>query len=664
MMGFSSVLVANRGEIALRVLRSVRAQGMRCVAVYSDADAQAPHVLFADAAVHIGNSPAQESYLLGEKIIQAALAAGAQAIHPGYGFLSENAQFARAVTAAGLVFIGPPAKAIEIMGDKAVSKRAMLAAGVPCVPGYQGEDQSDERLLQESQGIGFPLMVKAAAGGGGRGMRLVTAADEVAGAIKLARAEAENAFGSGDLILERAIVRPRHVEIQVFADQHGAVIHLGERDCSVQRRHQKVIEETPCPVMTPQLRERMGAVAVAAATAVNYVGAGTVEFLLDESGEFYFLEMNTRLQVEHPVTEMVTGLDLVTMQIEVAQGLPLCVQQAQVALRGCAIEVRLYAEDTAHNFLPSTGAIELWHPPTGEGIRVDAGIASGDHVSPYYDAMVAKIIAWGETRAQARLRLLRALHETALFGPTNNRDFLLDALQHPTFAAGAATTAFIGDAYPDGLPAYTPAPRDLAAAAVLHYAVAAEHSRGNAIAVPAELRNWSSTADLASVTRFHCAGEAFSVGIHPVASDVYQVDSGGTTYTVEVQALESHRCRMRVDGSTWQASHHVAADGQCHFSVAGAGQFAVAVAHKRAAAGEEGDAGPLVRASMQALVIDVAVAAGDRVERGAPLVTLEAMKMQHVITATAAGTVASVAAMVGKQVNAGEMLLEIHTLQN
>jgi geranyl-CoA carboxylase alpha subunit len=403
-MTFASVLVANRGEIALRVMRTVRDQGMRRVAVYSDADARAPHVEFADAAVHIGDSPAAASYLAGDKIIRAALSTGAGAIHPGYGFLSENADFARAVVAAGLVFIGPGPEAIEVMGDKAVSKRAMLAAGVPCVPGYQGQDQSDGRLNREAQAIGFPLMVKAAAGGGGRGMRLVQAAADLPDAIRLARSEAQNAFGSGSLILERALLRPRHVEIQVFADHYGNVIHLGERDCSVQRRHQKVIEESPCPVMTPRLRERMGAAAVEAARAVNYLGAGTVEVLLDESGEFYFLEMNTRLQVEHPVTEMVTGLDLVQMQLEVAQGLPLRLEQSQLALQGCAMEVRLYAEDPPRDFLPSAGLVVMWCPPAGEGIRVDAGIVTGAEVSPYYDSMLAKIICRGDSRTQARQR--------------------------------------------------------------------------------------------------------------------------------------------------------------------------------------------------------------------------------------------------------------------
>ncbi len=436
MTRFTSILVANRGEIACRVIRTARAQGYRTVAVYSDADARAPHVQMADAAVHIGASPVHESYLVQDTIIAAARSSGAEAIHPGYGFLSENAVFAQACVDAGLVFIGPSPDAIHLMGNKAEAKRRMIAAGVPCVPGYEGEDQSDAVLLRAGAGIGTPLMVKAAAGGGGRGMRLVHNIDELANAIKLARAEASSAFGNGDLILEKAIVRPRHVEVQVFGDSHGTIVHMGERDCSVQRRHQKVVEEAPCPVMTDALRDAMGKAAVAAARSIDYCGAGTVEFLLDESGTFYFLEMNTRLQVEHPVTELITGLDLVALQLQVAQGEPLGLSQDDITLTGHAIEVRLYTEDPTQDFLPMSGPVDLWSPPHGSGIRVDSGICSGQDISPFYDPMVAKIIASGPTREIARLRLIEALHETVLFGPRHNRDFLVACLEKDSFAAG------------------------------------------------------------------------------------------------------------------------------------------------------------------------------------------------------------------------------------
>ena len=464
---FDSVLVANRGEIAVRVIRSAQQQGYRAIAVYSEADADALHVSIADEAVLIGPAPVAESYLDAERILDAARRTGAQAVHPGYGFLSENASFAAACADAGLVFIGPSADAIELMGNKAEAKRRMLDAGVPCIPGYQDTDQSDAALLAAGESIGVPLMVKAAAG---RGMRLVSDLDQLADALAAARSEAENAFGSGELILEKAVVEPRHVEIQVFGDSHGTIVHLGERDCSVQRRHQKVVEESPCPVMTPELRAAMGEAAVNAARSIHYAGAGTVEFLLDASGEFYFLEMNTRLQVEHPVTELVTGLDLVALQLRVAQGYPLDIAQQDVRLDGHAIEVRLYAEDTANDFLPATGRASVWQPPLGEGVRVDHGLLSGQEISPFYDPMIAKIIAWGEDRHTACRRLVRALENTVLFGVENNRRFLLDVLRRPAFVAGEATTAFIEQQFQGSDLETLPMEPEIAAlAAVLFY---------------------------------------------------------------------------------------------------------------------------------------------------------------------------------------------------
>ncbi len=442
-MNFSKVLVANRGEIAWRVMRTARAMGYRTVAVYSDADKDAPHVAFADEAVRIGPPPVGESYLSIDRILEAAHKSGADAIHPGYGFLSENEAFAAACEKAGLTFIGPPPAAIAAMGNKAAAKRRMIDAGVPCVPGYQGADQSDANLEAEARKIGLPVMVKAAAGGGGRGMRLVEHDGDLLEAIRTARTEAESAFGSGELILEKAVVDARHVEIQVFADAHGNVIHLGERDCSVQRRHQKVIEEAPSPAVDAALRDRMGAAAVAAARTIGYRGAGTVEFLLGADGAFYFLEMNTRLQVEHPVTEAITGLDLVEWQLRVARGEQLPLTQEQVTFSGHAIEVRLYAEDAYGGFLPQTGRIDVWRPATGPGVRIDHGMKDGLAISPYYDPMIAKVIAHGATREEARVRLVRALAETVVLGPTTNRHFLIRLLEHPDFAAGEATTAFL-----------------------------------------------------------------------------------------------------------------------------------------------------------------------------------------------------------------------------
>ena len=419
-MNFTKILIANRGEIACRIIRTAQTLGYRTVAVYSEAEPLALHVTLADEAVCIGPAPVRESYLNIAALLAAARSTGADAVHPGYGFLSENDGFAQACLDAGLVFIGPDPQAILKMGNKAGAKRLMLAAGVPCVPGYQGADQSDATLLTKAAEIGFPIMVKAAAGGGGRGMRLVEHPQDLPVALVSARSEAGNAFGSEELILERAVLEPRHVEIQVFGDRHGHIIHLGERDCSIQRRHQKVFEEAPSPAVTPELRARMGAAAVAAARTVNYVGAGTVEFLLDREGHFYFLEMNTRLQVEHPVTECITGLDLVAWQIAVARGEPLPLTQEQVPLNGHAIEVRLYAEDPYNGFLPQSGDVALWHPPTGEGVRVDHGLASGQIVSPHYDPMIAKIIAHGATRDEARRRLIGALQRTRLLGLPHN----------------------------------------------------------------------------------------------------------------------------------------------------------------------------------------------------------------------------------------------------
>ncbi len=387
---FQTILIANRGEIALRVMRTARRLGYRVVAVYSSADADALHVREADAAVPIGEALPAQSYLRGEAIIAAAKAAGADAIHPGYGFLAENATFAEACRSAGLIFIGPSPQAITAMGHKAGAKDIMAAAGVPCVPGYQGADQSDAGLLAEARRIGFPVMIKATAGGGGRGMRLVRDADSFVELARSARSEAQSAFGDGTVILERAIVDPRHIEIQVFGDRYGNAIHLGERDCSVQRRHQKVIEEAPSPAVSPDLRRRMGEVAVKAVKAIGYEGAGTLEFLLDPQGEFYFMEMNTRLQVEHPVTEAITGLDLVELQLRIAAGEPLPLRQQDVRLSGHAIEVRLCAEDAVHDFMPQSGRMLRWEMPVG--VRVDHGLSSGAEIAPFYDSMIAKVI--------------------------------------------------------------------------------------------------------------------------------------------------------------------------------------------------------------------------------------------------------------------------------
>ncbi len=658
-----SLLVANRGEIAVRVMRTCRSLGIRSIAVYSDADANALHVQMADDAIHIGASPVAESYLLAQKILDAAKTSGADAIHPGYGFLSENAAFAEACEAAGLIFVGPPAKAIEIMGDKAIAKRAMIEAGVPCVPGYQGEDQTDATLIAESAAIGFPLMVKAAAGGGGRGMRLVHHAADMADAISLARSEAENAFGHGELIIERAVIQPRHVEIQVFADQHGNVIHLGERDCSVQRRHQKVVEESPCPVMTPELRSLMGQAAVEAARAVDYVGAGTVEFLLDTHREFFFLEMNTRLQVEHPVTEQVTGLDLVALQIAAAKGEPLSVAQADVRLSGHAMEVRLYAEDPAADFLPATGPVLLWREPEGEGIRVDASIASGGEVSPFYDPMVAKVIACGDNREQARQRLLMALRETVLFGATTNRDFLLDVLQQNGFIDGSATTAFIGENWPDGYRCLSPGGSDYAVAAVLQHLLSRQEAVAQALNVNAELLEWSSTADLESTFCYDLGDQTRLFHVRPTSNSVYQVSIGEQNIAVELLDLVDGRARLRVDGRGKTAWFYRSSELVLHLQTDDSPVFSVVNLSAGEAFASEAAGDGAITAPMHGVVLSVEVAVGDAVSAGDTVAVMEAMKMQHTLEAAIDGVVIAVGISEGDQVAADDLILEIEAAE-
>ena len=463
---FDRVLIANRGEIAVRIIRACQEMGIRTVAVYSEADAQALHTTLADEAVLIGPPAPGQSYLRAHTIIQAAVERGCQAIHPGYGFLSENADFAAAVRRAGLVFIGPTPEAMAAMGSKTAARAAMAAAGVPMVPGFQ-ESTADADLIEAGEALGFPLLVKAAAGGGGKGMRIVPRPQDLADALQSARREAHNAFGDDRIYLEKYLAAPRHVEFQVLGDHHGQVIHLFERECSVQRRHQKIIEETPSPCLTPALRAAMAAAAVQAARAVNYTNAGTIEFLVDQERNFYFLEMNTRLQVEHPITEAVTGVDLVKAQLRVAAGEPLPFSQAQISQRGHAIECRIYAEDPANQFLPSIGRILTAVEPVGPGVRVDAGISTGSQVMLHYDPMLAKLIVWDEDRAAALGKMAWALEHYIVLGVTTNIPFLLAVIRHPVFQAGEATTHFVEEHFSDWQPAADPLPDEALIAAAL-----------------------------------------------------------------------------------------------------------------------------------------------------------------------------------------------------
>jgi geranyl-CoA carboxylase alpha subunit len=659
MNAFTSILVANRGEIAVRVIRGVQALGYRAIAVYSAADEHALHVRLADDAALIGPAPVGESYLSIDNILAAAKITAAQAIHPGYGFLSENAEFAQACEKAGLVFIGPTADSINLMGNKAAAKKRMIAANVPCVPGYEEADQSDEVLVLAGSDIGFPLMVKAAAGGGGRGMRLVEEPASLMAALHAARTEALNGFGSDELILEKAILRPRHVEIQVLADNHGNVIHLGERDCSVQRRHQKVVEEAPSPVVSAQLREAMGTAAVEAARAINYRGVGTVEFLLDEQQHFYFLEMNTRLQVEHPVTEMVTGLDLVALQVDIAQGRPLEIGQHQVDLRGHAMEVRLYAEDTANDFLPRSGHIALWQAAEGSGVRIDAGIATGQEVSPYYDPMLAKLIAWGENREIARQRLINALKNTLVFGTITNRRFLIDTLQHETFATGRATTAFIGDEFTEADLAVLVLPLPaLAMAAVLQYCLERSVMLSRSLGVSEELLDWSSAGGLLTRYAYEIDGNLLELTVSPRRSGGYQVRVDEELFDVEVLSISGNDARLQCNGKRQQFYYFSPQVGELHISLEGQ-NFELRNLLAFAAQLQQEAGGGRVLAPMHGAVQAVFVAVGDEVKKGQPLLIVEAMKMQHEIVAELDGVVVTVDVEKDNQVEAEELLVEI-----
>ena len=635
---FAKLLVANRGEIAMRILRSARKRGLATVAVYSEADAGAAHVAFADEAVCIGSALPRNSYLKIDAILAAARLTGADAIHPGYGFLAENEDFAAAVQAAGLVFVGPSAQAIRAMGDKAGAKALMIAAGVPCVPGYQGDDQSPDRLAAEAARIGWPLMIKATAGGGGRGMRLVTGPEGFATALSSAKSEAKGAFGDDTVLLERAIQRPRHIEIQILADRHGNAIHLGERDCSVQRRHQKVVEEAPSPVVGPELRARMGEVSVTAVKSIGYEGAGTLEFLLDAQGQFYFMEMNTRLQVEHPVTEAITGLDLIDLQLAIAAGDPLPMAQQDVRFTGHAIEVRLCAEDPAAGFMPQSGRLAFWNP--ADGLRVEHALRSGAEIPPYYDSMIAKLIAHGPDRDAARRALSAGARRTEALGIRTNLEFLAACLDHPVFAAGDATTAFIAENEADLLPDLTVAEAE--AATVLAGLLRAGLTGGLQHRFTAPLR-------LTCGDRDHdLRVQALPDGSVQVGDTPLRVLSRDPDGLCRIE-LAGRRAQLRLvpDGDSWLL----------HWQ-GRAWAFQDRTWHPKAGPGDAAGDGK-VRASMNGRVVSVLARLGDQVPAGAPLVVLEAMKMEHTHAATLAGKVTAVNVAQGDQVGAHRVMVEV-----
>ena len=640
MAHYRRILIANRGEIACRIARGAHAVGYETVAVFSDADEGARHTQVTDFTYRLGGAPSAESYMNIERLLAAARATGADAIHPGYGFLAESAEFAAACRESGLVFIGPPAEAIRLMGSKRQAKLRMAEAGVPVVPGYSGPEQSVEALARHAEALGAPLMIKASAGGGGRGLRRIDNLTNVAQDLAAARREAESVFGDGELILERAIVSPRHVEIQIFADQHGHVVHMSERDCSVQRRHQKVIEEAPSPGVQPDLRHRMGAAAIAAARAIRYEGAGTIEFLLDRDGNFYFMEMNTRLQVEHPVTELVTGVDLVTWQLDVAAGHPLPIA-SDFFPTGYAMEARLYAEDPDEDFTPQTGLAQRIAWPTVPGVRVDHGLDEGQPITPFYDALLAKVIAAGRTREHARRRLLRALTATRIAGIPTNREFLIRILEHPEFAAGGVSTDFI----PRNMARLRAPPAEdrvwaLAAAALLG-------------AVGPEA--WWSTGSARSIVRVAQAETVRLItleveGARVTASwDDTRVDLGAVHLAEDAISFDEHGTWHRFDlhregdhVSLWRGTESY--------------RFARRPVSLTSARRTRTDH---VLAPMAGKVVSVRANKGERVDEGDILVIVEAMKMQLELSAEQGGTVAAVRVTEGDQVQIRQVLVEI-----
>ena len=668
---FDKILIANRGEIACRVIKTARKLGIATVAVYSDADADARHVRLADEAVHIGPAAARESYLVGARIIAAAQATGAQAVHPGYGFLSENEAFAQACAAAGIVFIGPPASAIRAMGSKSAAKQLMERAGVPLTPGYHGDAQEPALLAREAGRIGYPVLIKASAGGGGKGMRRVDRAEDFEAALASCQREATNAFGDDRVLVEQYVLKPRHIEIQVFADTHGGCVYLFERDCSVQRRHQKVLEEAPAPGMTAERRAAMGQAAVEAAKAVGYVGAGTVEFISHPDGRFYFMEMNTRLQVEHPVTEMITGLDLVEWQLRVASGEPLPLRQDELRIDGHAIEARIYAEDPSRNFLPSTGRLSYLVPPRESAhVRIDTGVEEGDAITPFYDPMIAKLIVHDHDRSAALARMAEALANYRIVGVANNVEFLGRLIATPSFANADLDTGLIEREHETLFSAPAPAPDEAwllaALAELLHDA--AEPATG----VPA--------ADAGSPWRaldgWRLNGRAARRMVFELGDRSREVDAwaeGPGRWTLTLQGEGGQAGGRRVAASSQAHGHGlVTATLDGHRSVAsavargdrrhvfaGGRAFALRFVDPLREAGtshaEEG--GGLV-APMPGKVIALVATAGAMVEKGAPLLVLEAMKMEHTILAPRAGKVVRFRFAAGDQVGEGAELVE------
>ena len=661
---FRKILIANRGEIACRVMRTSARLGIRTVAVYSDADRDALHVRLADEARRIGPAPARESYLSAEAVITAARETAAQAIHPGYGFLSENEAFARACAAAGIVFIGPTPESIAAMGDKSAAKSLMEKARVPLVPGYHGENQDAGFLLGRAQEVGFPVLIKASAGGGGKGMRIVRRAAEFEQALASCRREAKSAFGDDRVLIERYLERPRHIEVQVFGDAQGQCVHLFERDCSVQRRHQKVLEEAPAPGMGEGRRREMGDAAVAAAKAINYRGAGTVEFIAEQDGKFYFMEMNTRLQVEHPVTEMITGLDLVERQLRVAAGEPLPMKQDEIPLRGHAIEARLYAEDPARDFLPATGRLaHLAFPPPSDSVRIDTGVESGGAITPHYDPMIAKLIVWGENRGAALARLRAALAGCQIAGVATNVGFLSRLADSTAFAKADLDTGLIERCRDELFPPPTPPSDQVLAAAALAELLLEQHgaSAPNDRHSPwNEVDGWRLNEDSHHDFVFSEGETTYPVTVRFLAAGKRAV-IGGREYALEGERLADDALLVRLDGHAYKL--RALREGEDWHLFGDGGYRKISLRDELHGLDVDAGGGSLA-APMPGKIVAVMVKAGQKVEKGAPLVIVEAMKMEHTIAAPADGIVKEIHYAPGEQVPEGADLIAFEALES
>ena len=660
---FNKILIANRGEIACRVIKTARRMGIRTVAVYSEADANARHVRLADEAVLLGPAAARESYLVADKIVDACKRTGAQAVHPGYGFLSENADFSEACAANGITFIGPPASAIRAMGSKSEAKKLMGSAAVPLTPGYHGDDQTPGLLHKEADQIGYPVLIKAAAGGGGKGMRLVEKSEDFPDALASCKREAASSFGNEHVLIEKYITRPRHIEIQVFADTLGNCVYLFERDCSVQRRHQKVLEEAPAPGMTLERRRQMGEAAVAAAKAVGYVGAGTVEFIANQDGSFYFMEMNTRLQVEHPVTEMITGQDLVEWQLRVAAGQPLPLAQEQLQIRGHALEARIYAEDANKGFLPSTGKLIRLSPPAESlNVRVDTGVEEGDEITPFYDPMIAKLIVWDEHRDAALARMRKALADYQVAGVTTNIDFLSRLVACPAFAGADLDTGLIERQKDFLFPAAQAVPRDALLVATVGELLWEQHAARQAAKTsgdpwsPWHARDgWRMNLSAARMIGFRDGDSLIEAQLR-YRRDQWQITINGESTLARGKKLDSDAFAVELDDRRLIASV-VAADDKRSIFLNGTTYMLLRddPLHLVEAGGAQGGG---LTAPMPGKVVALLAQPGQKVDKGAPLLILEAMKMEHTITAPAPGTVKAFCYAAGEQVADGAALVE------